>query len=151
MSKIELKKEDIKSKIYLIEERKKGRIIAFKALFAYDFSKEDIESLLDFSWTEENISDIAMGYARFLIEGTIKNIDKIDSIIKEKSKNWDFCRISYVDRAILRFSIFSLLFEKDLDYKIAIDEAIEIAKVFGTDDSYRFVNGILDAVKKDKK
>ncbi|HOJ63966.1 MAG TPA: transcription antitermination factor NusB [Spirochaetota bacterium] len=139
------------SKSYIISQRKKGRILAFKTLFSYDFDNKDIQSLLDFSWLEEEYSDIALFYARFLIEGTIKNLNMIDNLIKEKSKNWDFHRISYVDRAILRFSIFSLLFEKDLDDKIVIDEAIEIAKSFGTEDSYRFVNGILDAIKKDKR
>ncbi len=138
------------TKYFVINERKKGRIIAFKTLFSYDFDKKDLNTLLNFSWLEEKASDIAIFYATFLIEGTIKNIDYIDSLIKEKSKNWEFPRISYVDRAILRFSIFSLLFEKDLDHKIVIDEAIEIAKTFGTDDSYRFINGILDAIKKEK-
>jgi len=139
------------SKVYLINQRKKGRIIAFKTLFSYDFDQKDLASLLDFSWLEEDLSDIAMLYARFLVEGSINNLDKIDSLIKEKSKNWDFHRISYVDKAILRFSIFSLLFEKELDDKIIIDEAVEIAKTFGSEDSYRFVNGILDAIKKDKR
>lgn len=151
MSKTKFKKEDSKLKIQIINERKKGRILAFKTLFSYDFSNKDIESLLDFSWYDETLSSTAIAYARFLIQGTIENIEKIDNIIKEKSKNWDFHRISYVDRAILRFSIFSLLFEKDLDDNIVIDEAVEIAKTFGIEDSYRFVNGILDAVKKNKK
>lgn len=139
----------IDKKYFFINERRKGRIIAFKVLFSYDFNNKDIEFLSDFSWVEEELSDISIWYAKFLIEGTIKNLKQIDSLIKEKSRNWDFHRISYIDRAILRFSIFSILFEKDLDDKIVIDEAIEIAKIFGTEDSYRFVNGILDAIKKD--
>ncbi len=59
-------------------------------------------------------------------------------------------RLSYVDRAILRFSTYSLFFQKDVPDTVVINEAIDLAKMFGTDDSYRFVNGVLDGIRKDK-
>ena len=135
----------------LIKYRKEGRLIAFKTLFSYDFDNKDINELLKFGWLDADYNEESLFYARYLIQGTLKNLDEIDSLIKEKSKNWDFDRLSYVDRAVLRFSIFCLIFEKDLAEKIVINEAIEIVKNFGTNDSYRFVNGILDAIKKNKE
>ena len=63
-------------------------------------------------------------------------------------EHWDLGRLSYVDRAILRFSTFSLFFQDDVPDTVVINEAIDIAKIFGSDDSYRFVNGVLDALYK---
>jgi len=128
--------------------KREGRVIAFQVIYAYDLNPADLSSLTKFDWIESDYSKPTLDYAKFLIEGTIKNLDEIDSVIKSKLRNWDFNRLSSVDKAILRFSIFSMLNEKELSEKIVINEAIEIVKQFGTDESYKFVNGILDAVKK---
>ncbi|MCK4796874.1 MAG: transcription antitermination factor NusB [Spirochaetes bacterium] len=140
-----------KTKRDYINHRKEGRIIAFQTLFSYDFNQKSIEDLLKFQWLENEFSKEAIQYADFLIKGTIENLDVIDKKIKSKLKNWDFERISNIDKAILRFSIFSMLFEEELSEKIIINEAVEIVKDFGTKDSYKFVNGILDAVKRFKE
>ncbi len=73
---------------------------------------------------------------------------QIDSIIKEASKNWRLERMAIVDRNILRIGCYELLFSDDVPYKVAINEAVELSKRFGTEDSRSFVNGVLDAVKK---
>jgi transcription antitermination protein NusB len=130
--------------------KREGRVIAFQGLFSYDFNQNKLEDILKFDWLEENCSKPSLDYAKFLIEGTINNLEFIDNIIREKLRNWDFNRISSIDKAILRFSIFSLMNEKELSEKIIINEAIEIVKEFGTEESYKFVNGILDAVKKSR-
>lgn len=131
--------------------RREGRIVAFQALFAYDFSKKPIDDLLKFDWLDINYSSESLEYAKFLIKGTIENIELIDSNIKSRLRNWDFERISIIDKSILRFSIYSLIFEKKLSKNIIINEAIEIVKLYGTQDSYKFVNGILDAIKKSEE
>ncbi len=140
----------IKNKSYR-EKRRDGRILAFQALFAYDYDKKPVEEILNFNWQDNEYSQESISYAYFLIKGTIENLSTIDTLIKSKLKNWDFNRISNIDKAILRFSIFSMLFEKDLPEKVIINEAVEIVKNFGSEDSYKFVNGILDAVKQFKE
>ena len=108
--------------------------------------------ILDLKFQDGNeYSDESLEYASFLLKGTIENLCEIDDIIKSKLRNWDFNRISNIDKAILRFSIFSMLFENDLPEKVIINEAVEIVKNFGSEDSYKFVNGILDAVKRSKE
>ncbi|MBN2546127.1 MAG: transcription antitermination factor NusB [Spirochaetes bacterium] len=139
-----------KNSKYLVH-RREGRIIAFQALFAYDFTKKSIDELLKFDWLENECSNESLDYAKFLIKGTIENIELIDSKINSRLRNWDFDRISIIDKSILRFSIYSLIFEKNLSKNIIINEAIEIVKLYGTQDSYKFVNGILDAIKKSEE
>lgn len=131
--------------------RREGRIIAFQAIFSYDFNNSTYKELIKFNWLDKNYSKESLDYARYLIKGTLDNLKTIDDKIKLKLRNWNFERISNVDKAILRFSIFSMLFEDDLPEKVAINEAIEIVKNFGSKESYKFVNGILDALKRSKK
>ncbi|MBU0566615.1 transcription antitermination factor NusB, partial [bacterium] len=89
-------------------------------------------------------------FAKRLIEGTAKNIETIDELIKNQAKNWQFSRLAYVDRNILRFSIFELLYCPDIPKAVTINEAIELAKTYSTADSPKFINGILDKIKEKK-
>jgi transcription antitermination protein NusB len=132
--------------------RRKGRILAFQALFAWDASRLPLESLLDFSWIEEEkrdrLGEEGIAFPRLIIAGTIDHIEEIDALIKAHLTNWDFDRLNKVDLAILRMSVYSLLYQKDLHPTIVIDEAIDISKEFGSDESYRFVNAVLDSIRK---
>ena len=89
-----------------------------------------------------------MAFPRIIITGTIGNIEQIDKIIKEHLINWDFDRLKKVDAALLRMSVYSLLYQKEIPPSIVIDEAIDIAKEFGTEDSFKFINGVLDNIRK---
>ena len=114
------------------------------------FSCNDFESLNSDS---EESSSRALCVAEINSEnstfsGTIENITQIDELIKNHLSNWEFDRVNRVSVAILRMSVYSLLFMKDIEPSIVIDEAIDIAKNFGPDDSYKFVNAILDNIKK---
>lgn len=132
-----------------INSKKEGRVIAFQTLFSYETNKFPIEELLQFKWLDKGpVSQEALNYAKFLVEGTINYLSMIDSTIKARLKKWDFDRVSNIEKAVLRFSVFSMFFEKDLDSNIIINEAIEIVKQYGAKDSYKFVNGILDAIKR---
>ena len=116
---------------------------------------KDKDNLLSFSWVEgeklERMGDESLVFARLLISGTLENLEKIDSVIKESlSENWDFSRLSKVDLSILRISVYPLLFQKDIHPTIVIDEAIEIAKEYGSEDSFKFVNAVLDYIRKSK-
>jgi N utilization substance protein B len=84
-----------------------------------------------------------------MIAGTIEQIDVIDSMIKKHLEHWAFERLRKVDLAILRVGAYSIFYQKDIPAQISIDEAIEIAKEYGSEDSYRFINGVLDGIRKD--
>ncbi|NPD71523.1 transcription antitermination factor NusB [Oceanispirochaeta sp. M1] len=128
--------------------RRKARILAFQALYSYDISAAQLEDLFQYTWVKEELSDDIKIFSSFLIKGAVDNLDEIDELIKGSLQNWDFDRLEKVSLAILRMSIYALKYQKDIPPKVVIDEAVEITKEFGTDDSYRFVNGILDNIKK---
>jgi len=132
--------------------RRKGRVLAFQALFSWETSRSPLTELLEFTWLEKDKRTTLDGgtavFSRLLIAGTIENIETIDGLIKSHLKNWDFSRLNKVDLAVLRMSTYALLYQKDVAPSIVIDEAIDIAKEYGTDDSFRFVNGVLDGIKK---
>ena len=138
--------------------RRKSRILAFQALFSWEASESSLEDLLTFSWNykDSNVleqapaleSEVAKDeklFASLLVSGTINNITEIDKLITEHlTDNWSIDRINKVALAILRVSIYELKFQPDSVAKIVIDEAVNIAKQFGADDSYKFINAILD-------
>jgi len=135
--------------------RRKGRILAFQALYAWDVSRRSLADLLDFSWVEDDkrdkLGEEGIAFPRLIIAGAIEHIAEIDQVIKDNVTNWDFDRLNKVDLAILRMSAYSLLYQKDMHPSIVIDEAIDISKEFGSDESYKFVNAVLDSIRKQLK
>jgi N utilization substance protein B len=131
--------------------RRKGRILAFQALYSWEAAAPSaLEELLNFSWREEKQAALDEGtaaFARLLIRGTIENIDAVDTMIRAHVKNWVFSRVNRVDLALLRLSVYSLMYQEDVAPSIVIDEAIGISREYGTDDSYRFINGVLDSIR----
>ncbi len=132
--------------------RRKGRILAYQALYAWDANAVPVDELLEFSWvlpdTLEKWGEDSLSFSRLLVSGCIEHVTEIDGIIKSHLTGWDFGRISKVDLAILRISVYPLLYQKDMHPSIVIDEAIDIAKEFGSDDSFKFINGVLDSIRK---
>ena len=132
--------------------RRKGRILAFQALYSWETVRNPPEELMAFSWLgsekQENLDEATAGFSRLLIAGTIENIKAVDTMIKKHVENWDFSRLGRVDLAILRMSVYTLMFQNEIAPSIVIDEAIGISKEFGSDDSFRFVNGVLDSIRK---
>ena len=134
--------------------RRKGRILAFQALYSYDVGGESLEQLLKLEWAElkESEKDAdTVDFARILISGTINHIEEVDKVIKAHlTQNWEFSRVNKVSLAILRISSYSLLFQPEIHPTIVIDEAIDIAREYGSDDSYKFINAVLDHIRKEK-
>lgn len=131
--------------------RRRGRVIAFQTVFSWDANEISTEELMKFEWldSEENKNDQnTLDFARLIAAGTVENIKVIDETIKEHLVNWKFNRLSRVDLAILRISVYSLLFRKEIPQTVTIDEAVDIAKTYGSDESYKFVNGVLDSIRK---
>jgi N utilization substance protein B len=138
--------------------RRKGRILAFQALYFWESSSRDdkhrvpAEELINFNWLDEekrlSLDESIAVFSKTLIVGTIENINEVDKIIKNHLENWDISRLNRVDLAVLRMSVYSLMFQNDISPSIIIDEAIGICREFGTDDSYKFINGVLDSARK---
>jgi N utilization substance protein B len=132
--------------------RRKARILAFQALYSFDVGKMNSEQLVSLSWVEskslEKLSESSNLYTRLLIAGTLENLEEIDESISKNLTNWDFDRLNRVDLAILRISAYALLYQKDLHPSIVIDEAVQIAKEFGSEDSFKFINAVLDNIQK---
>jgi N utilization substance protein B len=130
--------------------RRKGRILAFQALYAWgaaDTPGAIPEGLLDFPW-QDKVKGAEDDFSRLLVMGTIENISAVDSMIKEHLENWDFSRLNRVDLAILRISAYALMYQKDTPAAVVINEAIGISREFGTGESFRFINGVLDSIYK---
>ena len=147
--------------------RRNGRVIAFQALYSWDVTKASLDDLLTFSWlqkdaeieadSQEAVVELSENskeertFASLIIAGTIGHIDEIDKLIESHlSSSWSMERISRVALAILRTSVYELLFQNGAEPKIVIDEAVNIAKDFDTDDSYKFINAVLDKIGKDE-
>ena len=128
--------------------RRKARILAFQALYSWDITGSELSDLFSYSWSREEPLEEVKVFASFLIKGTVENLTEIDDRIKKSLKKWDFERLEKVNLAILRMSTYALLYQKDIPHGVTIDEAVEITKEYGTADSYRFVNGVLDNIKK---
>jgi len=135
-----------------VASRRKGRILAFQALYCWEATHAPCEELMAFSWLgtvkQESLDSHIAVFSRLLIAGTIENIHAIDEMIKKHLQHWDITRLNRVDLAILRLSVYTLMFQRDIAPSIVIDEAIGISIEFGTDDSFRFINGVLDSVHK---
>ena len=138
-----------------MSSRRKARILAFQTLFSKDFNDNSIKELIRFDWMDEtkleSYDDETITFAKLLIVGTLENLEEIDNAIKKQLQSWDFNRIVKVELAILRLSVYSILFQKDIPMAVTINEAIDIAKDYGSDEAYRFINGILDGIKKARK
>ena len=127
----------------------RARVAAMQALYQDQFIERDWSEYGEFLWIDYQLPESEQKFALDIIKGVKENIELIDTQIKELSENWDFSRLSYVCKAILRSSFFQLKFqESETPAKVIIDEAIKIAREFDESDSTRFINGILDAFLK---
>jgi len=133
------------------KEKRKARITALQTQYACEMSGNEPGFILDYLGddVEEKLDTEVIEYAGKLVRSVIKNLVFTDGMITERSKNWELNRITLMDRLILRQAIVEMLFIDDVPPKVSIAEAVEIAKVFSTDDSSSFVNGILDSIYND--
>ena len=122
-----------------------------QALYAFEIGGDPVEHVVETILTGLKTNLAAYEFARKLVVQTITHTDDIDNVIKEKVTNWDFKRIAVLDRLILRMGICELLYFKEIPPKVSMNEAIELAKLFSTQRSGQFVNGVLDAVLNDMK
>jgi len=128
--------------------RHKARAIALQVLYEVDSVGHDVDGALNRLLAEGKLSEENAAFARGLVSGVLKNRKKIDQHIKSFAPAWPLEQLSIVDRNILRLAIFEILLDNSVPVKVAINEAVELAKMFGSDSSPRFVNGVLGSVSE---
>ena len=126
--------------------RRKARALALQALYEIDSVGHEVEEVLTRLFTGEAVSEENATFIREMVEGVIRNRDKIDSYIRKFAPAWPIKQIAIIDRNILRLAIFEILIDNKVPVKVAINEAVELAKAFGSDNSFKFVNGVLGSV-----
>lgn len=126
-----------------VSPRRRARECAVQALYSLYISQNNIEQVELAFVTDQDMQGVDMPYFRKLLRGTVENVDAIDDILRPYLDRADN-ELDPIERTILRLAGYELKFELDVPYKVAINEAIEVAKVFGSDDSHKYVNGVLD-------
>lgn len=130
-------------------DRRRSREFALQALYGVDLSKDSPSEALRRLWLanpEESLE--VRQFTEELVKGVFERLSDIDTLITNYSSNWKISRMSVVDRNVLRLAIFELNYCKDIPPKVTLNEAIEMAKIYGTEESGSFVNGILDKAAK---
>ena len=131
-------------------KRRKARELALQLLYQLDVQNEGSPGPhLDEFWTRHPVDIEVREFAEALVRGTKLHEEKIDELISQYAQHWELERMAVVDRNILREGIFEILWAGDVPPKVAINEALEVAKKFSTQESSRFINGILDRVHKE--
>jgi len=138
----------------MASNRHLSRIIALQSLYEYDFRnsldmsdlKTDMQEILDRNIAVYSQALEEPDFTLDLVTGTQKNIAKIDALIAPAAPEWPIDQIAKVDKSILRLAIYELIFKKEVPPKVAINEAVELAKSFGGDNSSKFINGVLGTI-----
>ncbi|MFY9812735.1 MAG: transcription antitermination factor NusB [Dehalococcoidales bacterium] len=126
--------------------RRKARSIALQALYEIDSVQHDPEETLRNLREEQGFSEETFKFAGELVNGVIRYKEKLDAQIHRYAPAWPIEQIAFIDRNILRLAIFEILIDNKIPVKVAINEAVELAKNFGGDSSSKFINGVLGAV-----
>lgn len=127
--------------------RRKSRELAMQALFYMDMSQNDSNEMLERFCNNFTPSKKALPFFLMLVKGVVQAGPEIDAIIERFSSNWKLSRMSCVDRNVMRIAVYELLCCHDIPSKVSINEAIDVGKKFGTDESGAFINGILDSIR----
>lgn len=124
-----------------------ARTLAMQTLYEWDFrSEEDVKKLLEDNLKATNHDSSDSTFVTMLIDGVIEHRDEIDELITKAAPEWPLDQISVIDKSILRLAAYELLYSQDVPPKVAIDEAVELGKTFGGDNTSRFVNGVLGSL-----
>ena len=126
--------------------RRRDRELAVQVLFHLEFSPGDPRAAFDLICEDFHSKESVKLFSAQLVQGVCENQEKLDALIVSASKNWRLERMARLDKCILRLAAFEILFMEDIPPKVSIDEAVEIGKKFGGEDSGSFINGVLDNI-----
>jgi len=129
-----------------MRERRKAREIALQVLYSLNFVNIDTQDALDLFWGNFVAPKAAKEFAAFLVQGTCEHKDELDKLIAGCSDNWSLGRMSRVDINVLRLAVFEFLYCDDIPPKVTLNEAVDLGKTFGSENSGSFINGILDTL-----
>jgi N utilization substance protein B len=130
--------------------RRQSREAALQILYLADVARLPATQAAEIVWAGANYPEKARRFADLLAAGALNHRAEIDLLITRHADNWEIARMATVDRNVLRLAAFELLYELDTPVSVVIDEAVEIAKMYSTVDSGKFVNGILDQIKSSR-
>ena len=131
-----------------LHPRRAARQCVLEALFAYEFSKNDALSIVNQIINKNSQVKANQDFIQYLFECVLKNIKWSEDIIKSHLEKWEIDRVAHIDRILLKMGICEIHFIDDIPPKVTISEMVEISKIYSTDESPIFINGILDAVYK---
>jgi len=129
-----------------VKVRHRARILALQALFEVDIAHHDPDTVLQHHLAHRPLPEAGRDFARNLVQGVLEHQAELDGIIQENAPEWPLDQVATIDRNILRMAVFELAIEGSTPVKVAINEAVELAKLFGSDSSGRFVNGVLGTI-----
>jgi transcription antitermination protein NusB len=129
-----------------MRERRKAREIALQVLYSLNFVDIDAQDALDLFWGNFVAPKGAKEFAAFLVQGTCEHKEELDKLIAGCSDNWSLGRMSRVDINVLRLAVFEFLYCDDIPPKVTLNEAVDLGKTFGSENSGSFINGILDTL-----
>jgi N utilization substance protein B len=128
--------------------RHHARMAVVSLLYAFDLGNQSIAEYTDEILEDKKIRNKQKEFAMNLFRGVMDHLEKVDEAIEKHLKEWDFDRLGSIERATLRLGAYEIMFTK-LDPPVVINEAIEVTKAFGSEQSPKFINGVLDAISKD--
>lgn len=128
--------------------RRRGREVSLQILYQIDITSIPLDTALDRFKKNFKVKEESWTFAEELTRGIFEHLDEIDSLVEQQSEHWKVGRMSVTDRNILRLAVYELLYRDDIPSKASMNEAIELGKKFGTEDSGAFINGILDRIYK---
>jgi N utilization substance protein B len=131
---------------YMSGTRRKARTTALQALYEIDSVSRNATMVVERLLSEVDLSEEHSAFVRELVTGVIENREEIDRNIQKFAPAWPVEQIAMIDRNILRLAIFEILFDNKVPVKVAVSEAVELAKIFGSGSSAKFVNGVLGSV-----
>ncbi len=129
-----------------MHSRRRGRELALKLLYGFDLLPRDVDATLEEFRALTHYPETVINFAEQLVRGTLTHKDKIDAFITQNAINWSIERMAAVDRNILRYAVYELLYEDSIPPKVSINEALDISKKYSTPKSSAFINGILDNI-----
>jgi transcription antitermination factor NusB len=135
-----------------MRKRTQAREFTLQILYQHEMNPQDPEQILQGFWQEHaDVTEDIRNFTKTLVLGTMVNRSRIDEVITRYAENWDLCRMAAIDRNILRFATYEILYCEDIPPKVTINEAVNIAKKYSQEDSGKFVNGVLDKINHQEK
>jgi len=126
--------------------RRQARMIALQTLYEYDVAQHTLSEVLQRHVEERHLQSQVVEYAEALVLGVSEHLADIDAHIQSAAREWPLQQMARIDKNILRLAIYEILFNNTVPAKAAINEAVELAKIFGSDTSSRFINGVLGTI-----